>query len=280
MRRGRRGGHGALEFGGSGEDSFVAVVVTKLTGALLFILLLVMVIMALLPKAIDSIGSASKEAGEKIEPVEIVTPERLPEAIAGRPYALALAATGGGGKIRWMIDGPIPEGLAFDPDRGLISGTPEAGIPAPVSLNVRASDGQRSDVRVLSMVVYQPDGPLTLPGKLEATLRLPRLPWRAWGELGFGFLVLMLVHMVAMNGVNAMQRQAKATAESRGASEPSARRFGVYRGIVRVASVTAAVTLAGWLWVHRADEGPGETRPDSRPEMIAGTLDDRPEVRR
>ena len=40
MRRSRRGGHHpGLEFGGSGEDSFVAVVVTKLTGALLFILL-------------------------------------------------------------------------------------------------------------------------------------------------------------------------------------------------------------------------------------------------
>jgi hypothetical protein len=42
-----------MEFGGSGEDSFVAVVVTKLTGALLFILLLTMVIMALIPKAVD-----------------------------------------------------------------------------------------------------------------------------------------------------------------------------------------------------------------------------------
>ena len=37
MRRNRRGGGSGLEFGGSGEDSFVAVVVTKLTGALLFI---------------------------------------------------------------------------------------------------------------------------------------------------------------------------------------------------------------------------------------------------
>ena len=53
MRRNRRGGGSGLEFGGSGEDSFVAVVVTKLTGALLFILLLTMVIMALLPKAVD-----------------------------------------------------------------------------------------------------------------------------------------------------------------------------------------------------------------------------------
>ena len=41
MRRSRRGGHHGPEFGGSGEDSFVAVVVTKLTGALLFILLAV-----------------------------------------------------------------------------------------------------------------------------------------------------------------------------------------------------------------------------------------------
>ncbi len=39
MRRNRRNGHSGMEFGGSGEDSFVAVVVTKLTGALLFILL-------------------------------------------------------------------------------------------------------------------------------------------------------------------------------------------------------------------------------------------------
>ena len=53
MRRSRRGGGSGVEFGSSGEDSFVAVVVTKLTGALLFILLLTMVIMALLPKAVD-----------------------------------------------------------------------------------------------------------------------------------------------------------------------------------------------------------------------------------
>src|SRR5262249_44761224 len=43
MRRLQRGRGSSMEFGGSGEDSFVAVVVTKLTGALLFILLLAMV---------------------------------------------------------------------------------------------------------------------------------------------------------------------------------------------------------------------------------------------
>src|SRR5437763_14217746 len=100
MRRNRRNGHSGMEFGGSGEDSFVAVVVTKLTGALLFILLLTMVIMALIPKAID-LPSPGKSDPDPSAPLAITTPAALPEAIAGRPYALALAATGGKGPLRW-----------------------------------------------------------------------------------------------------------------------------------------------------------------------------------
>ena len=74
-----------MEFGGSGEDSFVAVVVTKLTGALLFILLLTMVIMALLPKAVDLRASkAPAGAAEEAPPLAIATPGELPEAIAVR----------------------------------------------------------------------------------------------------------------------------------------------------------------------------------------------------
>src|SRR5437764_7290735 len=104
MRRNRRNGHSGMEFGGSGEDSFVAVVVTKLTGALLFILLLTMVIMALLPKAVDlpSPGTPGSD-GPEAPPLAITTPETLPEAIAGRPYTLALAATGGKGPMKWTI---------------------------------------------------------------------------------------------------------------------------------------------------------------------------------
>ncbi|WP_152052894.1 Ig domain-containing protein [Tautonia marina] len=274
MRRGRRGGHGVLEFGGSGEDSFVAVVVTKLTGALLFILLLSMVIMALIPRAVDSTGATAGSSGKEPEPLAIVTPERLPEAIVGRPYELALAATGGSGTLRWMIDGPIPEGLTFDPEQGLIRGTPESGTPGPVSVRVRVTDGRRSDGRALSMVVYQPDGPLSLPTPLEATLGLPRLPWRAWGELGFGFLVLALVHLVAMNGVAAMQRQALARAPEGSGSG----RFAWYRGIIRLATVSAVVALAGWLWMHR---GMAEDRPNPQATMAVATApDDRPQVSR
>src|SRR3954466_7202809 len=130
MRRTRRGLKGGHEFGGSGEDSFVAVVVTKLTGALLFILLLTMVIMALLPKAVDMAppGAKDSQAGAETPPVplEIITPEALPEAIAGRPYAVALAATGGGGPLRWTLDGDIPEGLSFDPASAQRRGAPKA----------------------------------------------------------------------------------------------------------------------------------------------------------
>src|SRR5690349_22669989 len=100
MRRSRRSGHGGLEFGGSGEDSLVAVVVTKLTGALLFILLLTMVIMALLPKAMDAPSPGEADDSEP-STLTITTPEVLPEAIAGHPYALALAASGARGPLRW-----------------------------------------------------------------------------------------------------------------------------------------------------------------------------------
>src|SRR5437660_11123778 len=105
MRGSRRLGKGGMEFGHSGEDSFVAVVVTKLTGALLFILLLTMVIMALLPKAIDLPSSAEKHSDEKDTlPLEIATPGELPEAIAGRPYVVALASKGRRGAVRWAVD--------------------------------------------------------------------------------------------------------------------------------------------------------------------------------
>src|SRR3984957_6988286 len=100
MRRSRRGHSGGMEFGGSGEDSFVAVVVTKLTGALLFILLLTMIIMALLPKAADLPSPGQPDAPGELT---ITTPDTLPEAIAKRPYKLALAATGGKGALRWSV---------------------------------------------------------------------------------------------------------------------------------------------------------------------------------
>src|SRR4051812_11906036 len=163
MRRSRRGLSGGHEFGGSGEDSFVAVVVTKLTGALLFILLLTMVIMALIPKAVDLPASGKDEGAVDAPVLTITTPETLPEAIAGRPYALALAADGGQGPRKWSVSGTLPEGLSLDPATGLLCGTPRAGTSKPAELVVRVSDGLTQATQATRLVVYQSDKPLTTP---------------------------------------------------------------------------------------------------------------------
>jgi hypothetical protein len=244
MRRSRRGGRSGLEFTGSGEDSFVAVVVTKLTGALLFILLLTMVIMALLPKSIDLPASETAAGGPAALPLAVATPEDLPEAIAGRPYTLALASKGGRGEVRWAVDGKLPEGLAFDAEAGVLRGTPSQGTPEPVPLVLRAADDSGQAAGRARLVVYQPDRPLTVPSKYLPAL--PPIPWREWFDQGFGFLVLALVHMVGMNAVNALERRRLADLEPDEA--PTARRrFFAYKATLWLATLGAAAVLALWL---------------------------------
>lgn len=256
MRRNRRGGGSGLEFGGSGEDSFVAVVVTKLTGALLFILLLTMVIMALLPKAVDLAppGKSGRQAGadgKQPEPLAITTPETLPEAIAGRPYSIALAAIGGRGSLRWSIDGKLPEGLSFDPEVGVIRGTPAKGTPEPLALSVRVSDGTEMATQAARLLVYQSDAPLTTPAWWKPGI--PPIPWRAWLDQGVGFLVLWLVHLVGMSTLANLERGGGSLtvggAES-AAIAPS-RRFAAYRILLRLSTLSAMIALAGWLWAGR-----------------------------
>jgi hypothetical protein len=248
MRRSRRNGQGGPEFGSSGEDSFVAVVVTKLTGALLFILLLAMVIMALLPKAMDLPASSEREA--ESQRLTITTPETLPEAIAGRPYALALAATGGQGPLRWAIDGKLPEGLSFDPETGQLRGTPKAGTPGPLALVVRVSDGTSRASQAIQFTVYESDRSLAIPSKWKP--KLPPLPWRAWMEQGFGFLVLILVHALGMNTLAGLERWSARSSVGEEEAESHARsrrrRFALYRLVLRLATLSALVVLALWLW--------------------------------
>ena len=244
MRRSRRGGHSGMEFSGSGEDSFVAVVVTKLTGALLFILLLTMVIMALLPRAID-LPSSEKAAGEREAlPLAIATSEDLPEAIVGRPYALALASRGGRGVVRWSVDGPLPEGLQFDAEAGVLRGTPTKATPTPAPLFLRASDDQGGVAGRARLVVYQPDVPLTVPSSWKPAL--PPIPWREWFDQGFGFLVLALVHLVGMNALGALERRRLADLGPDEATR-GRRRFSAYRNVLRLATLGSAVALALWL---------------------------------
>ncbi|MDR3636598.1 MAG: Ig domain-containing protein [Isosphaeraceae bacterium] len=251
MRHSRRNGHGGMEFGGSGEDSFVAVVVTKLTGALLFILLLTMVIMALIPKAVDlPQASSGTKAESAAAPLAIATPEALPEAIAGRPYTLALAATGGRGPLKWSVDGQLPEGLEFDPASARLQGTPTKGTPTPVTLTVRVSDGTDRATQSTRLVVYQSDAPLTTPAWWKPGI--PPIPWRAWLEQGFGFLLLWLVHLIAMNTLSNLERWSLSALDAEPAPNDAdavavRRRFRLYRITVRVATLAATAALAAWL---------------------------------
>ena len=253
MRRNRRGGGSGQHFGGSGEDSFVAVVVTKLTGALLFILLLTMVIMALLPKAVD-LAPPGKDgragAEEPPAPLAILTPETLPEAIAGRPYSLALAATGGRGPLRWTLEGLLPEGLRFDSATGVLDGTPRKGTAQPLTLALRVSDGSAVATRPTRLLVYQSDIPLTTPAWWKPAL--PPVPWRAWLDQGVGFLVLWLVHLVGMSALANLERGAgQPSVELGGAGAGSLvvhRRFGTYRILLRLSTLSAMLALGAWLW--------------------------------
>jgi hypothetical protein len=244
MRRGRRGSHSPLEFGGSGEDSFVAVVVTKLTGALLFILLLSLVIMALLPKAAE-MPRGSETSAPASETLTITSPEQLPEAISGRPYRLALAASGGGGPRSWALDGELPDGLAFDPATATITGTPKAGTPRPVPLVARVTDGRSRDSRQLLLTIYRPDGPLSLPSPLSRHITGPAVA--RWLEQGFGFVLLWLIHFLGMSVLGRLERRAIAwTSDGQGAAPIG--RFTAYRWVLRVATLASALALAGWLW--------------------------------
>jgi hypothetical protein len=231
----------------------VAVVVTKLTGALLFILLLTMVIMALLPKAIDqnlTEKSQSESDGKEGQPLKIATPTRLPEAIAGRAYLLALAATGGRGPRHWSVGGTVPEWLALDETSGQLVGTPPKEIGEPLSLEIAVSDGTET--------ASQPAQLLVLPFQASSSTGVwlkqhVRAVWRGWLEQGVGFLVLWLVHLLGMNLLASIERgslEESVAAHAAGGSQISVqKRFAAYRLLVRLTTLSATIGMAIWLFL-------------------------------
>jgi hypothetical protein len=229
----------------------VAVVVTKLTGALLFILLLTMVIMALLPKAVDldeRKNPSSQPASPKgLGPLRISTPPRLPEAVAGRLYLVALAATGGAGPQEWSAEGSLPDWLTLDRESGRLAGTPPAETKDPLEFQVRVSDGTDTDSLAVQLAVlpYQSQS-------LRAWKQVVNgVPWRAWLEQGVGFLVLWLVHLVGMNLLANAERGSLAELQGFEHSDRDQslvqKRFATYRLVVRLASVISMAGLLGWI---------------------------------
>ncbi len=253
MRRSRRAGGSASEFGSSGEDSFVAVVVTKLTGALLFILLLTMVIMALLPKAVD-LGQVEKPSSETAAqseptPLKITTPTTLPDATAGRPYLVALAATGGRGTPKWSALAPLPQWLHLDEASGQLSGTPSQQSNEPLLLAFQVTDGESNATQSSRLDVLPPQ-PST-GARSWWQRRLSGVPWRSWLEQGVGFLLIWLVHLLGMNLLGQMERYSidrrLLTQGTESVQLGLETRFTTYRLVVRLATAAATIALVIWL---------------------------------
>src|SRR6185312_12576928 len=204
-----------------------------------------MVIMALLPKSADMAPSRADQSKEKSETLAITTPDALPEAIAGRPYVVALAARGGQGPLRWSIDGTLPEGLSFASKDARIEGTPRAGTAKPVSLVLHVSDAAARASQPTKLVVYQSDHPLTTPSRWDPGL--PPIPLRSWLEQGIGFLVLWLVHSVGMNAIASLERRSQLAEDDQDDSEEASKtarlRFSIYRLTVRLATLSATLAL-------------------------------------
>lgn len=75
----------------------------------------------------------------------------LPDAVAGRPYALRLEARGGDGEHRFELRGTLPTGLTFDGETATLAGIPgEIGL---FSLEAEVRSAGLSDSERLSLFV-------------------------------------------------------------------------------------------------------------------------------
>jgi preprotein translocase subunit SecG len=247
MRRSRRGGGFHQEFGGSGEDSFVAVVVTKLTGALLFILLLTMVIMALIPKADSDVAQVESEPARAPKLV-LEVPETLPEAVVGRPYAYAFSVRGDStGPLAWSIRDPLPEGVVFDAAAGRLTGSVASDEPASHLLTIQVTDGRTVAGAVTRLPVWNPekkvspaDNSVGYGSPLDKSLE-------GWVSQGFGLGLIWFGHFAGVGLIDKLQRREDAEVEA----ETLSTRFAWYRRTVWLLSLSFTSAIVYWMVMIR-----------------------------
>lgn len=252
MRRNRRGGGFHQEFGGSGEDSFVAVVVTKLTGALLFILLLTMVIMALIPKA-DQAAAITQADRPETPTLTLEVPETLPEAILGRRYEYAFSVRAGSDRpLEWSIRDPLPDGLSFDTQKGRLVGSVRDGATESVALTIQVTDGRTVAGAVTTLPIWNPEKALANVSSSESERPGRRDPAiEAWLSQGFGLALIWFGHLAGMGVVGRMQDQGSPIAGERAGVS----RFGFYRAAIRLMSLGLSGFLIYWMIIRSGSGG-------------------------
>ena len=120
-----------------------------------------------------------------------------------------------------------------------------------MTFRVSADDGDDVASQAIQLAVLPSLSPPN-PG----TWWKPRWPaiavaWRSWLEQGVGFLVLWLVHLLGMNLLSSLERHSTDELAFSGvagiAQVAVHRRFGAYRILIRLTTLSATIVLSIWL---------------------------------
>jgi hypothetical protein len=114
--------------------------------------MLLIIIAVTVMASVVSIRTGEGRATAKLS----VATASVPVALAGKPYRVTLAASGGDGVYRWQLAGRLPAGLRLSP-AGVIEGTPAAKGSGDITVKAIDRGGAESGDRRL-VVKVEPSG--------------------------------------------------------------------------------------------------------------------------
>ncbi len=123
--------------------------------------------------AMDANGESVSLAYDiQIDQPEIIFPAtNLPKAKAGHYYEARInAANGGNAPYTYSLNGPLPEGLLFDPQSLMISGMPDGAGNFAFKISVKDSTINGDPVeQTFKLIIEKPDAPKAADAKFPVT---------------------------------------------------------------------------------------------------------------